>query len=198
MNKKLFVPILMMIICFSFACKQNASHVSDSDLVSAVKVKLHSDPKLAASDINVKSDNSIVKLDGKVTSADDEKRAVHLASSVPGVTRVESELKIDNTITNDEIKDRVKEDDRAAKKEMEAQTPDSKHPMDDAAITAKVKMTLAEDHLLSAFNINVDTKNQVVTLTGTVKNELAARHAVQVAQAVDGVKSVNSVLTVKQ
>jgi len=198
MRKKLFIPILMMIICVSFACKQNANHISDSDLASAVKVKLHSDPKLSASDINVKSDNSIVKLEGKVISEADEKRAVRLASSVPGVTRVDSELKIDNTITNDEIKDRVKTDEQAAKKEMEAQTPDSKHPVDDAAITAKVKMTLAEDHLLSALNINVDTKNQVVTLTGTVKDELEARHAVQVAQSVDGVKSVNSVLTVKQ
>lgn len=69
--------------------------------------------------------------------------------------------------------------------------------LDDAAITAKVKTALIGEPGLKALKINVDTANGVVTLTGAVDTPQNLERATQVAQAVQGVKSVDNRLNVK-
>lgn len=69
--------------------------------------------------------------------------------------------------------------------------------IDDAAITAKVKTALIGEPGLKALQINVDTANGVVTLTGAVDTSQNLDRATQVAQSVDGVKSVDNRLNVK-
>ena len=66
----------------------------------------------------------------------------------------------------------------------------------DLAITAKVKSALAGDDQLSALGINVDTTNQVVTLTGPAPSQAAFDRASALAQAVEGVTEVKNQLTV--
>ncbi len=68
--------------------------------------------------------------------------------------------------------------------------------VDDAGITAKVKMALAAEKEVSATNINVDTVQGTVTLSGRVTNQSEVARALDVARKVDGVKSVDSQLTV--
>lgn len=68
--------------------------------------------------------------------------------------------------------------------------------IDDAGITAKVKMALAAEKDVSATSINVDTAQGTVTLTGRVASQAEAARALQVARAVEGVKSVDNKLTV--
>ncbi len=60
----------------------------------------------------------------------------------------------------------------------------------DATLTAKVKAKFLADTSISGLKIDVDTKNDVVTLSGTVPTAAEKRHAVEVARATDGVKSV--------
>ena len=67
----------------------------------------------------------------------------------------------------------------------------------DTAITAKVKTAMAGQLAAKAELINVDTSNGVVTLTGAVESQQMAEKAMQVAQAVTGVKSVENRLSVK-
>jgi hyperosmotically inducible protein len=69
--------------------------------------------------------------------------------------------------------------------------------IDDSVITAKVKAALVEDKQVSAMKIKVQTRNGVVTLTGSVPSAEAGQHALQLAAAVEGVKDVKSDLTVK-
>ena len=66
----------------------------------------------------------------------------------------------------------------------------------DIAITGKVNAALAADDQLSAVAINVDTTNKVVTLKGPAPSQAASDRATSMAQAVDGVISVNNQLTV--
>jgi len=70
--------------------------------------------------------------------------------------------------------------------------------IDDAAITAKVKTALIGEPGLKALQIDVDTANGVVTLSGTVDSRTSVNRAIQVAQAVQGVRSVDNRLSVKQ
>ncbi len=69
--------------------------------------------------------------------------------------------------------------------------------IDDTAITTKVKSAMIADPMLKALQINVDTKNGVVTLAGAVDSQAMKDKATEVTQAVSGVKSVDNNLTVK-
>jgi osmotically-inducible protein OsmY len=60
----------------------------------------------------------------------------------------------------------------------------------DAAITAKVKTAMAADKNVSASHIDVDTVRGVVSLNGTVKDDIARQRAVEIARNVSGVVSV--------
>lgn len=66
----------------------------------------------------------------------------------------------------------------------------------DAGITTNVKTKLAVDDTVKAYQINVDTANGVVTLTGTVENPAAKEMAVVIARQTDGVTDVVDQITV--
>jgi osmotically-inducible protein OsmY len=66
----------------------------------------------------------------------------------------------------------------------------------DAGITTKVKTRLAADDTVKAYQIDVDTKDKVVTLNGTVDSEVAKERAVMVARETTGVASVVDNITV--
>ena len=67
----------------------------------------------------------------------------------------------------------------------------------DATITAAVKMKFAADKTVDALKIDVDTKDNLVTLTGTVNSKAEAEKAVALAKSVEGVKGVTPQLSVK-
>ena len=60
----------------------------------------------------------------------------------------------------------------------------------DAGITTNVKSKMAADDSVKALEINVDTRNGVVTLTGDVDSAIAKERAVQIARTTDGVRDV--------
>jgi len=68
----------------------------------------------------------------------------------------------------------------------------------DASITAAVKMKMADDPVVAAMKIDVDTTDGNVTLTGPVKSKAEADQAVKIARSVEGVKSVQSKLVVSR
>jgi hyperosmotically inducible protein len=67
----------------------------------------------------------------------------------------------------------------------------------DSGITAKVKTQFATDTTVKAHEINVDTKNHVVTLTGAVDTQAARDRAVEIARDTKGVTDVVDNMTVK-
>ena len=60
----------------------------------------------------------------------------------------------------------------------------------DTGITTAVKGKLAVDNDVKAYQIDVDTKNKVVTLSGNVETAMAKSRAVEIARTTDGVASV--------
>ena len=60
----------------------------------------------------------------------------------------------------------------------------------DAGITTAVKGKLAVDDAVKAYQIDVDTRNKVVTLSGNVDTAMAKAKAVDLARTTDGVASV--------
>jgi osmotically-inducible protein OsmY len=67
---------------------------------------------------------------------------------------------------------------------------------DDANITANVKAALLANDHVKAWNINVDTYENVVTLHGYVENQAEYKLAQEIAGSIKGVESVDSKLAV--
>jgi len=69
--------------------------------------------------------------------------------------------------------------------------------LDDAALLAKVKARLASDAGLTTLkNVNVDTRDSVVTLRGTVESDAQRQQIERAAAQVNGVKRVVNELKV--
>ena len=68
---------------------------------------------------------------------------------------------------------------------------------DDTAITAKVKAAILAEPGLKSLQINVDTKEATVTLSGNVDSDMMRDRAKQITMSTEGVKNVVDNLTVK-
>src|SRR5262249_36146227 len=88
----------------------------------------------------------------------------------------------------------------AAGREVSDKTKDVTEKVEEktaaASITSAVKMKFAKDRTVDALQIDVDTKDGNVTLTGNVKSQTEAGQAVALAKSVEGVKSVTPYLTI--
>src|SRR5687768_11274572 len=60
----------------------------------------------------------------------------------------------------------------------------------DAGITTAVKSKLAADDMVKAYQVDVDTNNKVVTLSGDVETAAQRAHAVMIARQTKGVADV--------
>ncbi len=69
--------------------------------------------------------------------------------------------------------------------------------LDNSALTAKVKTALLAAADVKAMQIDVDSKDGLVTLNGTQETAAAVERAAAVARGTDGVASVENRLTVK-
>ncbi len=85
--------------------------------------------------------------------------------------------------------------DRASDK-MSAATSDAANKatevLDDASITTKVKAAMLAEPGIRTLQIGVDTKDAVVTLSGTVDTPELKERAQQIAGSVAGVRSVDN------
>ncbi len=70
--------------------------------------------------------------------------------------------------------------------------------VDDGSINDLVRRRLASDPLVKGGGLQVDVKDGVVTLRGTVDAENQKAKATKLAKKVKGVKSVDNQITVKE
>lgn len=75
-------------------------------------------------------------------------------------------------------------------------TKDAKTGMSDSWLTSKAKIALFADDRVKGRQVNVETKNGVLTLRGKVDSAEAKSAAESIAKGVDGVKSVKNELQV--
>jgi hyperosmotically inducible protein len=177
------------------ACSQ-----SDAGITTAVKSKMAADDTVKAYLIDVDTKSRVVTLNGKVDNARARTRAVELARATEGVADVVDNLTVVAGVTapggvDDAAMNRARDAASTttagadtAKRDGTVATAGA--AVGDAALTAKVKTKFLADTSISGLKIDVDTKNDVVTLNGTVPTAAEKRRAVEVAKATDGVKSV--------
>jgi len=130
--------------------------------------------------IDTEVENGTVYLDGTVESDIDRDLAGQIAKSVDGVKKVENRLQVAE----------MKESD------MQRATNELFQNVSDATTTAVVKSKLLANGNTKGLQINVDTEDDVVTLTGTVESDEVRDLAGKLAQNTENVKSVENRLEV--
>jgi hyperosmotically inducible periplasmic protein len=175
---------------------------TDPGVTTAVKAKLAADDTVKAYRIDVDTQDKVVTLKGEVDTPSARTRAVELAKNTAGVRDVVDQLTVKAGVTppgglDDAAQAKIGE---AADKTGAAVATAGEKAGDaagkavdataDAALTAKVKTKFLADNSIAGLKIDVDTKDNVVTLSGTVASAAEKRRAVEVARATEGVKKV--------
>lgn len=179
MTKKVVSLIAVTALLGMAACSTTRTQrapgeqVDDAALLTSVKSALASDPITEAGEINVDVNRGIVKLSGFVDSSKEQAQAVQVARNVKGVKEVQNDIAVQKT--NESTGDAI----------------------DDSVLTAKVKTALITSPDTKAHQINVETKQGVVQMSGFVDSAAAKAAATTVAKSVTGVKDVKNELSVK-
>ena len=177
--------------------------MTDAEITSAVKTKLLADTTVGGLKLDVDTEHGVVTLSGPVHSAAERAQALKLAHETKGVKSVKNNLKLDTTGTtgrtdkDDKVKVEVKDDTKEAAQKTKDAAVKTKDVTVDAAITSEVKTKLLGDTKVGGLKIDVDTKDNVVTLTGTVSSAAEKAEAIRLAKTTTGVKSVVDKLVVK-
>lgn len=146
--------------------------IDDAEITASVKSKLAADPEVKAHEIDVDTLDGVVRLSGIVDDSATRAEAEKLARGTDGVRRVKNELKVGGDLSTGE-------------------------EITDATITAKVKAALISDTVVKARDIDVDTIDGVVTLTGIVETASEKRQAETLARGCEGVRAVRNQLEVR-
>jgi hyperosmotically inducible protein len=158
---------------------KGASPIANSDAWLRDKVKytllFHRSVSTSKTEVDVK--DGIVTLRGEAASQTQKELTTEYAKDVEGVKDVKNEMKV-------------------SKPSKTTKTSVGKD-IDDASITAQVKMSLLYHRSTSALNTKVETKKGVVTLDGKAKNAAEKDLAAKFANDINGVKSVKNRMTIE-
>jgi len=86
----------------------------------------------------------------------------------------------------------TRDETKEVRTEVKQATNAAANVVDNAALTTKVKTALLADELVKGTQINVDSNNGVVTLSGAVDSPAHKEKAEQVAKGVSGVTRVQN------
>jgi osmotically-inducible protein OsmY len=168
--KALFPLTLAAVVSSMLITCSTARAASTDDRIESSAAKSYTFKTYLKDDsIKVESKDGVVTLTGSVADASHKSMAENTVASLPGVTSVDDQLKING--------------------EQPAEHSD-------AWITTKVKTALLFHRNVSATGTMVYTKDGVVTLQGVADSMAQKELTTEYAKDVDNVKSVNNQMTV--
>ena len=150
---------------------------SDAWLRDKVKATLLFHRSVSAGKTEVDVKDGIVTLRGNATSQAQKDLTTEYARDVDGVKDVSNEMTVSKT-----------------SKKTHRTTGEK---IDDASITAQVKMALLLHRSTSALNTRVATKHGVVTLSGKARNAAEKDLVTKLVNDIKGVKSVKNRMTIE-
>lgn len=169
------IPLVVLGVFVSLVV--SCSQASDAGITGTIKTKLAADDRVRASEINVDTANGVVTLTGNVDSQEARDRAMMLAKETSGVREVKDMLSV-----------RVGS---ASGNAPEPNLPIGQR-IDDTGISMRVKARLLDDPLVKGLKIDVDVRDGVVFLTGSVPSDAERKQAIELARTTEGVKDVQA------
>ena len=149
---------------------------SDEWLITKVKTTLLFHRSVSAGKTEVFAKDGIVTLRGEAATQAQKELTTEYARDVEGVKDVNNEMIVKTT-------------------KNEKRTVGAK--IDDASITAQVKMTLLYHRSTSAVNTSVTTKKGVVTVSGKAANQAEKDLVSKLVADINGVKQVTNRMTIE-
>lgn len=155
-----------------------ADEKSDDWIEFKIKSALLYHRSVSGTKTKVAVTNGIVTLHGNASSEAQKELTEEYAKDIDGVKEVKNEMKVSS-----------------------ADEPPSRtfgEMIDDASITAQVKAALLTHHSTSPIKTKVTTKDGVVTLSGSARNQAEINLVTKLAKDIHGVKSVANNMEVKE
>jgi osmotically-inducible protein OsmY len=178
----------------------------DAWITSKIQSRYFADNDVKGRNIDVDTSNGVVTLKGTVNSHSEHSQAVAIARNTDGVREVRDQLQM--TPENHDVRGTVgreaskvgreaskvgekasHEASKAGEKASQEASKAGQH-IEDAWITAKVQSKYFVNSDIKSREIDVDTKNGVVTLNGAVGTPAARDMAMNLARETDGVTRV--------
>jgi hyperosmotically inducible protein len=163
--------------------RRGQAGMTDDALEDRIAHRLESNATLRKYDVRVDVVEKVAKLSGKVATSALKAEAERVAK-LPGITRVDNQVTIDPDV------------DTTVAARIKSGVSKTGDKIDDAWILTKVKWFLTGEDVLDGSDINVDVKDNTVTLKGTVRSTAARTRAIELATNTEGVKRVTDQLTV--
>jgi osmotically-inducible protein OsmY len=158
------------------------NQVTPAWLTTKIQAQYFTDSDVKPWNVDVTSHrDGSVTLEGTVDSATARDKAESIARGTDGVTKVDNRLRVKTGNGSDN-----------------ADTGNSQRTIDqpDAWITAKVQSKYFLDDTVKGRDINVDTRDGVVTLNGKVSSDAERNQAIALARNTDGVTNVKDELNI--
>lgn len=149
---------------------------SDGWLSMQVKWALLYNRNVSAVNTQVFVTDGVVTLKGQADSQAQKDLTGEFAKDIDGIKDVDNQMTIGESANKPD------------------QNKDNK--IDDASITAQVKMAFLTHHSTSAFKTGVETNNGVVTLSGSATSDAGKDMATKVASDINGVTNVVNNMTI--
>jgi hyperosmotically inducible periplasmic protein len=182
------VPGIALAACLAAGCGQ-----TDAGVTIAVQTQLAADDSVPADEIGVETQDGVVTLTGTVDTEVARTRAVEIARETRGVRDVVNELHTTpGRAATTGVGDPALHDAEAGARTTDPQwrEGDAEARAGDAAVTTSVRTAFMEDTSLKDLSIGVSTRENVVTLTGTVPSQTEKHRAIELARETEGVRSV--------
>jgi osmotically-inducible protein OsmY len=166
--------------------EQGQSAVKDAWLHGKLESALLFNDQLNSFDIDTDVRNGVAFMKGAVESDIDRDLAGEIAESIDGVTSVRNELVVDKAKAN-----------MASRSEGATEREGFKRSVLNATLTARIKSQLLLNGNTTGTDINVDSNDGIVTLSGSVETDEEKELAIRIASNTSGTQSVNDRLTVE-
>ena len=176
------------------AASKAGEHLADGWLSTKIQSKFVADRDISATDIGVSSRDGVVRLKGRVLNEPMRSLAVAIAKNTDGVKQVIDELSV--TIAGPAAPLSAQKPSAAGAIATTGIVDTTSRSADDGRITSSIQAKYFLDDKVKGRQINVDTTNGVVTLTGQVGSESERGDALLLARTTEGVKRVEDSLTV--
>jgi len=147
--------------------------LDDGTITTKIESKLTADPDINPTNVDVDTLNGVVTLRGEVEKESARTGAERLARETDGVVEVRNEIRVQGEPGEDD------------------------ETLSDAAITVKIKTKLTADPDINPFNVDVDTLDGVVTLSGIVGKAENVERIEEIARETEGVVEVRNELQVE-
>jgi hyperosmotically inducible protein len=169
---RLLVPLALVVLAATgcMSTRPASVQVDDAAITTQVKAALAGDATTNPLKVDVDTNEGVVRLSGTVEDPANRTRAEEVARKVNGVSRVVNDIQVGKKTATTSA--------------------------DDSFITTKIKSKLTVSGDVNPFNIDVDTQNGVVTLSGRVAKPEAKAEAERLARETEGVKEVRNNITV--